>query len=274
MRPRLVRLVDNISRHNNLGLDESTLARANGIIRGALRGGAQLTRAELAALLEQAGVAARDLRLSLILQRAQAGGLVCYGPRRGKQATFVLLDEWLPPARTLEHDEALAELALRYFTSHGPATLQDFAWWSGLAASAARAGLEAVSARLEQEDVGGRHYWFSPAAAAVDSTHGAAYLLPNYDEYTVGYTDRAAALDARHAGDPRAWNTLLLGPVIVVNGRAVGTWMRTLTKGAAAIEASYITPPDEAEKRAVEGAAERYGRFVGLPVTVRHGQRG
>nr|MDQ6908888.1 winged helix DNA-binding domain-containing protein [Chloroflexota bacterium] len=126
------------------GLNDATFARSNAALTNALRGGAQRTRTELASVLQQAGIATNDLRLGLIMMRAELDGVVCSGARRGKQFTYALLDERAPPAETLARDEALAELTRRYMTSHGPATVQDFVWWSGLTMTDAKAGLEMV----------------------------------------------------------------------------------------------------------------------------------
>src|SRR5207249_4722958 len=117
--------------------------------------------------------------------RAELDAVICSGPRRGKQFTYALLDERVPPARLLAADEALAELTTRYFTSHGPATVRDFAWWSGLTVAGATRGLAMNSSRLVEETVAGRTYWFAPGQPLPMSD--AAYLLPNYDEYTVAY---------------------------------------------------------------------------------------
>jgi hypothetical protein len=128
--------------------------------------------------------------------------VICFGARAGKQQTFALLDEWIPEAKLLERDAALAELAQRYFTSHGPATLQDFAWWSGLTMADARAGLEMIKARLQQETLAGQTYWHassSPVVPVVEDKSPSAYLLPTYDEYTVAYKDRSAVLDPSYA---------------------------------------------------------------------------
>src|SRR5215213_6614289 len=130
------------SRYRQLGLDEATFAKSRRVIVRALEGGGRLTRPELAAALERSGIATDGQRLIHLLNRSALEGLTCYAARRGKQFTFALLDEWAPSGKSLTRDEALAELAGRYFESHGPSTLQDFVWGSGLTSVDARAGLE------------------------------------------------------------------------------------------------------------------------------------
>src|SRR6266571_3866 len=139
----------NASWYRKLELDDALFLSSNAVLAKALQGGKQLTRPELVSVLQQAGIATGDvLRFTYIMIRAELDGIVCSGARQGKQFTYALLDERAPQARTLDHDEALAEFARRYFTGHGPATLQDFVWWSGLSVADARAGLDMVKSQL------------------------------------------------------------------------------------------------------------------------------
>jgi hypothetical protein len=194
--------------------------------------------------------------------------VICFGARAGKQQTFALLDEWIPEAKMLERDAALAELAQRYFTSHGPATLQDFAWWSGLTVADARAGLEMVKARLQQETLAGQTYWLassSPVVPVKQDKSPTAYLLPTYDEYTVAYRDRSAVLDPLYA--KQAGNGIF-GPPIVVDGQVVGIWKRTLKRDSVVITPRYFTELSKAQTRAVTAAASRYGEFLDATVVL------
>ena len=254
-------------RYRQLGLDEATFARSRRVIARALEGGRQLTRPELAAALERGGVATGGQRLIHLLNRSALEGLTCYAARRGKQFTFALLDEWAPPSKRLSREEALAELAGRYFGSHGPATLEDFVWWSGLTTTDARAGLEMVGPRLRREVFDGRACWLSSTAPAVGEGESAAHLLPAFDEYTVAYKDRAAVLHPSHTRQANAAGAVL-GPTVVLDGQAVGTWKRTLKKGSVVIETGLWTTLKRAEQSALEAAARRYGEFLGLDAEV------
>jgi hypothetical protein len=253
-------------RYRQLGLDEATFARSRRVLERALRG-RQRTRPELAAALERRGVATDGQRLIHLLNRSALEGLTCYASRRGKQFTFALLDEWAPSDKLLSREEALAELAGRYFRSHGPATLEDFLWWSGLTAADARAGLEAASPRLRPEVFDGRTYWLSPSTPVSDEGHTAAHLLPPFDEYTVAYKDRAAVLHPSHARQSNAAGAVL-GPTVILDGRAVGTWKRTLKRGSVLIETSLWKTPGRTERDALDAAAQRYGDFLGLPAVI------
>src|SRR5437763_1908385 len=171
---------------HTLGLTESDFARCEAVIAHTLEGGNCLTRAELGAALQQAGIAVRDgPSLGHLIFRAELDALVCSGPRRGSHPTYVLLDERVPRVPSLEGDDALAELIWRYFSSHGPALVQDCGWWSGLALADVRRGLEQNNWRLDHETIDGRTYWFRRASPP--PMPAAAYLLPNFDEYTVAY---------------------------------------------------------------------------------------
>jgi hypothetical protein len=266
-RPRQRQLSDNYIRLQRFELDGPTLAKCYGVLDKALAGGNQLTRLELSAALERAGVATGGMRLMFILQRAQAEGLICQAARRGKQFTFALLDEWLPPGRTLAYDEAMAEFTLRYFASHGPATLQDFAWWAGLSLADARAGLDLVKAQLDQETVGDQTCWLAQSVPEIPAGAPGACLLPGYDEFLVSYTDRHAALDAQHV---KLWNraTVLLSPTIVIDGRVTGTWKRTLSKSGVTIFPALFSSLDPAANQAFISAARRYAGFLELPLIV------
>lgn len=253
-------------RYRQLGLDEATFAKSRRVLERALRG-RQLTRTELAAALGRQGISTDGQRLIHLLNRSALEGLTCYAARRGKQFTFALLDEWAPSNRSLTREEALAELAARYFRSHGPATLQDFVWWSSLTMNDARAGLEMIRPRLLREVIDGQTFWLSSSTPAVGEGKSAAHLLPAFDEYTVAYKDRGAVLHPSHTRLPNAAGAVL-GPTVILDGQAVGTWKRTLKKESVLIEMSLWKTLKRDERSALDAAAQRYGEFVGLPAVV------
>ncbi len=252
-----------------LGLDDAVFTRCNAVLAKALQGGKQLTRAELVSVLRQAGIATDNLqRNGHIIMRAELDGIICSGARRGKQFTYALLEERAPQARILDRDEALADFTGRYFASHGPATLQDFVWWSGLTVADARTGLEMVTSQLVHEVVDGQTYWFSTSALPANDLSQTVSLLPNYDEYIVGYTDRSAVFDASHTQRLDARGNVLFQHTIVLDGRVVGTWKRTLKKDAVILTPSLFTSLNEAEMRALAESANRYSAFLEMPVNV------
>jgi len=251
--PRIV--ARSARRRRQLDLDNATLARSRDLFILALQGDRQVERGALMDLLEAAGISTAGQRGYHILSHLAQTGLICLGPRAGKQDTFALLAEWGPPAREMERDEALAKLAQRYFSGHGPATLQDFVWWSGLSVADARTGLALVSPQLEQRVVDDRTYWMPPAAAPAPGSSPSAYLLPSFDEYLLGYRDRSAVLDPMHVQKITPGSNGVFRPIVVVDGQIVGTWKRTLKKNTVAVVLDPFAPLSQAETQALTLAA-------------------
>jgi hypothetical protein len=265
LRPRLLMLLRNGQRYQRQEIDEETVAKSQAVFARVLEGGAQLTREELAAALQQAGIDVGGSRFMPFLHRAQVDGLICHAARRGKQFTFALLDEWSPGGRSLSPDEALAELTRRYFTGHGPATLEDFAWWSGLTKAQARTGFDMVHSQLASETVAGQAYYLSPDAPTPLEPPGIAHLLPTYDEYLVAYVDRGAVLGGLHnAAWPRG--NVLFSSSIAVDGHIVGHWRRTLSRRSVAVETTPIILITDADRTCIADAVRRYSDFLGLPL--------
>jgi len=249
------------------GLDEAIFTQSKKILVGALEGGKQIRRDEIYRILEANQINTADGRGLHIVSRLSEDGVICFGAREGKQQTFALLDEWAPTARRLKRDEALAELAGRYFTGHGPATWQDFAWWSGLVAGDAKTAVEMVQSQFEQETIDGQRYLFASSIEVNKTEAPTGYLLPAYDEYTVAYKDRSAALSPEFAKLANSGYGIF-NPTIVIDGQIVGTWKRALRKDALLITPSPFKRLNDGETRAVAAAANRYGEFLGLPVLI------
>lgn len=242
------------------GLTARIILKSEKVISSGLEGGRQLTREELMAILEKAKLPTDASRGLHLVWHAAQQGLICFGPLRGKQQTFALLDDWIGPGKTLSGDEALAELARRYFTGHGPATLQDFSWWTGLTLVLARKALESVKAQLHTQSLNGKIYWFSEPPRLRVEPQRRAYLLPGFDEYLLGYRDRSVAIATEDAPKFTVVNGLLPATV-VMDGRVIGTWKRTLGK-AATLAVVPFRPLSRTEKKAIAVTANRYGDFV------------
>jgi hypothetical protein len=229
-------------------LDEAVMRRCRSVVIRALEGGRQLTRGEFYDALGRARIrvnASRGLHIIFSLAHER---LICFGPRQAKQQTFVLLDEWVPASTQLKGDEALYELARRYFRSHGPATAADFAWWAGLPVGEAKRGAEMAATNQERSTttVRGRSAW----------------LLPALDEYLVAYKDRSAILDPAYVKRVNAGGGLL-NPTIVVGGEVAGTWKRIMKKDAVSITPRLFRPLKKSEERMLRAAAARYATFIG-----------
>ena len=250
-------------RLHELELDEATFARSRRAIESALAGGEPLPRPALYAALEAAGVSPAGQRGYYLMWYHANEGLIAIGPRQDKQQTVVLLDAWLPPTPERTRDEALAELAWRYFRSHGPALAKDFIWWSGLAAAEARAGLEMAKSRLASESVSKETLWFAPPLITEAIPAPVAHLLPYVDEYLVAYRDRNAI-------QPPAYNALvdsgnvIFHPPLLIDGRVAGIWTRKLKKDRAMIAPTLFRPLAAGEGDALATAADRLGSFLGL----------
>ena len=264
--PRIVARCE--GRRRQLDLDAATLAKSATRLEAALAGGRARTRREMYEALERCGIATSGQRGIHILGELAMRGVLCLGARQGRQPTFVLLDEWIPVSRLLERDEALGELARRYFASHGPATVGDLAWWSGLSLGDARRGLEVAGQTVTKHRVASSVYWVASSPPAPPASTGrttVGHLLPAFDEYTVAYRDRSAFLDAAHA--TRARNGIF-SPVVLLDGRIAGTWRRRTTREALVLEADLFQPPTRAARRALEAVVRRYADFSGLPASL------
>jgi hypothetical protein len=243
-----------------LALDAKVFSRAYAVLERSLRGAAHRTRAELSAALEQARIPAQGLRMINIMIHAELAGLVTSGPRRGKQFTYALLEERAPRARRLDRDAALAELASRYFTGHGPAQLQDFSWWSGLSPADARRALSHVERRLRSETLDGKTYYASPEAKR-RSPSPSAHLLPNFDEYFIAYRDRSATVDASlklGASAPFPYGKTV-AHVVMVDGVVRGAWKRFVRADHVDVE---LGPLDAHAVAAIRPSIDRLGAFL------------
>jgi Winged helix DNA-binding domain len=255
--------------NRKLELDAAVFRRSNTALTRALRDGKQLTRAELAAVLRQARINVDGTqRLGHLMLQAELDGVICSGARRGKQFTYALLEERVPPTAPLDRDEALLELTKRYFATRSPATPHDFAWWSGLTVADATRGIDMAGSALEREVIDDRTYWADPSVRSRSKTSPTAHLLPNYDEFFIGFKDRSAIGQRLKSSELITGGDALTAHVIVVDGQLVGGWRRTVTKKAV-VELNLRTRLTEAEERAVAAAADAYGDFLKLPVELR-----
>lgn len=252
------------TRRRDLGITDDELARAVDTARRVLEGGRVLRRDLLLAEFERAGIPTSSQRGYHLLWNLAHEGVTVFGPPDGDQPTFVLFDEWITVHRQLEPDEALGEFALRYARSHGPVTDRDFAWWSSLTLTQARRGLDIAGLPfIEREGV---RYFHAPGLGPAPS---AVHLLPGFDEFLLGYQDRSAPLAAEHSARIVPGNNGVFRPTIVVNGIVVGTWRRTASATRVTVEfESFADLADRPRARATQ-VAERYGRFLGVPATIR-----
>ncbi len=255
--------------YRRLGLDADILDRCNKLLIDALRGGNHLTRKELVPVLRGPGVEEKGFGLGYVLMNAELTGVVCSAAPKGRQQTYALLEERVPDTTTLDPDEALAELVVRYFTSRGPATAKDLRWWSSLTLAEIDRGLDMVGSRLQREVVDGVPYWSAPATTTPPPPGSPTiHLLQVYDEYFMGYSESRGLAD----GDGRwlSWvgERFDTNGIILLDGQIAGRWKRRRTQRSVLIEASFYRPLAGAEKEALQAAAERLGEFLGATPVV------
>ena len=252
------------SRNADLGLTDAILTKSLKLIEKTLRDGNHSTREELIAVLNRANIDTNENRASHIFMEAELERLICSGASKSGKQTFSLLDERVPATRSLSRDEALASLAKRYFTSHGPATLDDFDWWSGLSIGDARRALDMVKSDVASEVVEGRTYWFDRVNF---KTKESAFLLPAFDEFIISYKDRSATLTSERHKQAVSSNGVFY-PAMVVNGATVGLWKRAVKKEKVVLELGYFTKPQPSLQKLIETASVRYGEFLGKNVEI------
>ena len=249
-----------------LEIDAPLIRRAHAVIARALRDGEHLTRPEIASRLAKSGIIAAGQRLGHIVMHAELDGVIASGRLKGKQFTYALLAERAPHARRLKRDEALAELTARFFSSHGPAQLIDFAWWSGLTLTDGKRGVGLAGSSLISEVAEGKtYYWSSPSSTPPRGQGPAVHLLPNYDELLIAYRDRSALLHP----DIQVEASGLIAHVLTVDGRVVGGWRRIPERGRLVVELGPIGRLGAREREALRLAARQLSKFAGLPVEVR-----
>ena len=254
--------------YRQAGLDAKVFAKSCAMIQRALEGGKTLTRQELATYLKRARIPSEGLKLVYLVMQAELDGVICSGPRRGKQFTYALLDERAPKAKTKSRDEALAELTRRYFTSHGPATVRDFTWWSGLTVKEAQEGIASVGPTLESTLIDGLTLWIAKDAKQPGAKSMSAFLLPNYDEYLIAYKDRGAYVEQGRSANLVARSGGALANHLIIDGRLAGGWSRVLSGNSVIVEVAPYKKLTPAQSRAVSNAAECYGEFLGLPASL------
>ncbi len=264
------RLLNGLARrYRELELDAVTCQRSDDLLARTIQSEGPLERKALLSRLEAAGISTAGQRGIHLLQHASLQGLIYQAAVRRNQAVFELSERLPPGTQFATREAALAELARRYFTSHGPATIQDFTWWSGLTATEARQALKAVQAELASMSVSGVTYWMADdTPAEPEIVPERVYLLPGFDEYLLSYKDRTASISPEHQ---RLWmsntNGMLLN-TIMIDGQVVGQWQRSLMKKNVQVGVFRFVALSDRQEAALTEAARRYAQFLGLELVV------
>jgi hypothetical protein len=248
--------------HKSLGLTDQIFKRSHSIIKKSLTNNGYMTRTELVAELIRNKIKPDNLQTIHIMFNAELNGTICNGPMRGKQFTYALLEERIPKTKSLSREEALSELSKRYFTSHGPATIQDFAWWSGLPAAEAKISLETIKANLISEKIDNQVFWFADSSVANNPIRP-IYFLPAYDEFIISYKDRTASLDSRFFSNAIT-NNGIFKPIIVVDGKVIGTWSRVIKKDRVIFKPQFFRSSMKLKKKEMMAAFQPFNKFLGM----------
>lgn len=247
--------------YRKLGLDGPMFKRSHDALARALEGGQYQTRDELKAVLERIGIVAEGFHLAYLMMAAELDRVIVSGPRRGKKFTYARFDERTATLPERSRDDAVAELARRYFASRGPASLRDFVWWSGLTAREARIGVEALPAGFSEVSIDGQRCFYLPNERIDAATGHITFLMPDYDEYGISYKDRDALMlppAEVHLSRPA---NVVFNRMIVVNGQIVGAWKSAITSKSVEVETHFFTKLTDVQQLAVEVAIRRYQRF-------------
>lgn len=253
------------ARNIQLELTEDIFSRCYRIIEKELDNGMALTREKLIQLFENEKIKTDENRFSHLMMRAELDGLICSGPLHNGKLTYTLLPDRVPVKKQLSKEEALYELARRYFFSHGPATLQDFVWWSGLSVSDARKALETNKSNLMSEIVLSQTYWFGNSISHSKLNSVDVYLLPAFDELLISYRDRTALITSEN-NKKAISNNGIFRPIVVVNGEVCGIWRRTSQKNQTIIEVNLFQAQNKQIVEHIENEANRYSLFIDKPV--------
>ncbi|MGE5315460.1 MAG: winged helix DNA-binding domain-containing protein [Acidobacteriota bacterium] len=256
-------------RNQRLEIDAAVLKTAFRTLEKTLEGGRIVARPDVMQAFEEAGISTANNRGYHLLWQAALARLICFGPLKGKQHSFVLLDEWLPEANHgLSREEMLSRIAARYFTSRGPATLKDFIWWSGLTAGEARQAVHLAGRSLVQETIDGTDYLLSSNASEPPAGPIEALLLPGFDEYLLGYADRSAVLDPAFAQKIVPGSNGMFLSTIVIDGRVEGVWKKAMKKKEGVITLEPFRALTKKELGALSLPARRFSTYCGLSYAI------
>jgi hypothetical protein len=249
------------SRDKELELSEVVYKKSYSVLEKSFSTIKNLSREDLVTELSRAKIPTNENRASHILMRAELDGLICSGSIKNSKQTYALLQEKVPVMKRLKHEESLAQLAQNYFKSHGPATIQDFTWWSGLPASQARFALESVKAFFYHEKIGDKQYWFPDLKYDQMPDRSKVYLMPAYDEFIISYKDRSSSLIVEDHKKAVSTNGIFR-PIIVIDGKVEGIWKRTIQKDKIVLETRFFRKPGKKIKSRVDKAILSYGKFL------------
>lgn len=242
------------------GTDEQMVTGTYPILEKTLAGGKHFTKPEIQEILQQHGIECKDRLLNVIMGRAEMEGILCNGKLRGNKQTFTLLHEWAPKKYTLSKEEALERLARRFFTSHSPATMEDFAWWSGLTVTECRQALQLIKEDFRCETINDRIFWFKNDFKIPEINKPSVLLLPPFDEYVVSYKNRSEIVEDIHYGKVMTKNGLF-DPTMMLDGEIIGKWKKKTTPQGAQVDLTYFIHTTKKAQTLFDKEARRVETF-------------
>ncbi|WP_264531702.1 winged helix DNA-binding domain-containing protein [Flavobacterium sp. N502540] len=250
------------------GYDAKKLDQTNAAIQKILAGNNHLTREEIMQELSITKTPSPDHLSGPIMMYAELDGLVCNGKMKGKQMTYALLEERVPkPQGRLTQEEGLTKLALRYFESHGPATLLDFSWWSGFSPTSCKNIINAIELQLNSITIENQKYWFKNDISTEDDFRESIHFLPAFDEILISYKSREASILAEH--QPKAFtNNGIFKPIILENSKVIGTWKRTIKKDHAKIETHFFNETENHKKAILFEGIKSFENYLGTKIQI------
>lgn len=249
------------SSDRELELSDDLLKKTSAIIRKALEKESNQTRQELGAILKKADIECDSRRLSHIMFHAELDGLVCNGTVKDKKQTYALLEQRVPKTSNYNMDETLYRLAYKYFQSHGPATIQDFIWWSGLTATEARSAAALIKPDFIFETAGEQTYIYHQSSSGYKQRDDIVHFLPAFDELLVSYKDRKEILSLVHHKKVITSNGIFK-PAISYNGEIIGLWKKILDKQNISSESEFFSQPDKALERLIKKASGDFDAYL------------
>jgi hypothetical protein len=249
-------------RNRQLELDQSIFNKSQDLLLRAMEGTKQLVRSEVYSILEANGIVTSNQRGIHIINYLAQNQILCHGTHNQKQPTYVLLDDWIPKSKELSIEEGHAEIAFRYFKSHGPATLQDFVWWTGLKITDARLALNSINQKLASENIEGNTYWFAPELRDTTTTTS-TFMLPGFDEFMLGYTNRTLMVDRLHLPKIVPGNNGMFMPTVVIDGKVEGLWKKEIKKDKVSVEITPFVELSSNKLKRIARASEKYASYLG-----------
>ncbi|MFB9077923.1 winged helix DNA-binding domain-containing protein [Flavobacterium procerum] len=257
--PQVKRLFASLAKEH--GYDEKKLDQVNSAIEKLLSGNNHLTRDEI---MQELNIQknAGDLSPVIVMMNAELDGLVCNGKMKGKQITYALLEERVSKPKTqLTKEEALAKLAQRYFESHGPATAADFSHWSGFSVTNCKSAINTIKLQLSRITIDNQEYWFGKNHSGLDNFRESVHFLPAFDEFLISYKNRESSISLEHQSKVFTKNGIFK-PVILENGKVIGTWKRTSKKDYVKIETEFFNSIDGNKKQDLFKGINSFGNYM------------